>query len=178
MSRKCTSSFYQQCQRVCADSEKDIDALLCNDALFQYMLEQRIRELQNTGFEIIREQQRSIIASAVSATWGFALECRTAFERAEQEIIDELLVDLPEIFEHQFLEQAFVGQTNFFFPYSFTNFTITPRISQVIREKYKYWTDQGFVLCITGDGIDIFFERLNSGKSGEFYESYESGDSV
>jgi len=178
------SLFYLECQRILSESANNIDIFLSqisNDVLFrkaknldiyttlffnrrqkddwEYQFEQRLCELQNSGFEIIREQE-NVRVSAISATWGFALECRTAFEHVEQEIIDTIVADLLEITESDFLEKVHNGRNSIIIP--FTGPGITPRICQAIREKYRKWTDQGFFLIIYHQSIEIYVSKITA----------------
>jgi len=180
------SSFYKECQRIYEDRTKEhyhfldyisdhslfrnatenlqLDVTLDTDindisTAFQSKLESRIVDLQNAGFAVNRDDDGYLEISAVSATYGFALECKLAFEQAEQQVIDRLLHDLPEITESDFLEKANEGENKIRIPLFVKS--LTSRIEKSIRGKYKFWTDQGFKVYVQANYIQLSFKEKN-----------------
>jgi|SRR3989338_7493255 len=170
------SFFYQQCQRVCAEckdrsfiffdisdnnlfhnaAEKlSVETVYYFDKKFPHDIQKRIQELRDSGFHVT-EDKECIRISCISAIFGFALECRLAFEQAEQAIIDKAFKDLPEISEFDFLKKAYNGECAILIPF-YTPY-LTERIQQNLHEKYKFWTDQGFRLYIHESEIELFFD--------------------
>jgi len=177
------SLFYKECQLALKNSLADIDVRLhylseelifknttenltlhtyfnfetkhLNSPGFHYRLERRISELQNSGFEVHRDKD-GVNVSAESAIFGFALECRLAFERKEQEIMNRLCRDLPEFSECDLLDRASNGHDNILLNIYIGK--ISPRILNTIHQKYKFWTDQGFRININRENIELYFQ--------------------
>jgi len=179
------SLFYQECQRIYQDSKKDLGFYFLSDSFlfknatenfslnsyfdiqdtpffdctaFHLALETRIRELKNTGFEITQDDQ-CIMVSAVSATSGFALECKQAFQREEQAIIDKFEEELPKFSESDFIECARNDINKVTKPFFIRN--ITWRIRNAIKDYYIFWTNQGFHLDIHMYKIELSFKKVS-----------------